>query len=154
MNYSYKRYWEPSLPQVLGYGLPIGAFATLVTQPLEFVKTRTQVRAEGVGIQTIRHYMGINPHKVFREVHQTGVGMRGFYYGLDAALLGRLGYLFVRNVAYKYVYDAIKPVKPINDLTNREKALLSGIVGGFAAYVTSPFELVMTRYAHPYSFQE
>jgi solute carrier family 25 oxoglutarate transporter 11 len=35
----------------------------------------------------------------------------------------------------------VKPVKPFNDLTLREKAVLSGSVGAFAAFITSPFEL-------------
>ena len=39
----------------------------------------------------------------------------------------------------------MKPVKPINDLSNREKAVLSATVGGLAAFVTSPFELIQTR---------
>lgn len=71
--------------------------------------------------------------------------MKGFYFGFDAALVGRLGYLLIRNLSYKAIYDGVKPVKPFNDLSIREKALLSGAVGGFAAYLTSPFELIMTR---------
>ena len=31
---SYKRYWEPSLPEVIGLSIPAGAVATFVTQPL------------------------------------------------------------------------------------------------------------------------
>lgn len=31
---SYKRYWEPSLTEVVGLSLPVGAVATLVTQPI------------------------------------------------------------------------------------------------------------------------
>jgi len=54
--------------------------------------------------------------------------------------------LFLRNFLYKIVYDKVKPVKATNDLTNREKALLSGVVGAAAAYATSPFELIMTRF--------
>jgi solute carrier family 25 oxoglutarate transporter 11 len=42
-------------------------------------------------------WIGINPNKVFREIHETGVGLRGFYYGIEAALLSRVGYLFLRN---------------------------------------------------------
>ena len=55
---SYKRYWEPSLPQVLMVSLPVGAAVTFITYPIgkmikwkkEFVKTRVQVRAEGIGM--------------------------------------------------------------------------------------------------------
>ena len=79
--------------------------AQLITQPAEFVKVRTQVRAEGVGLLGKKHYMGINPNKVFREVHETGGGIRGFFYGFEAALYGRVLYLFLRNFLYKVVYD-------------------------------------------------
>jgi len=47
----------------------------------------------------------------------------------------------LNNFRYKTIYDNVKPVKPFNDLTLREKAALSGGVGGLAAFVTSPFEL-------------
>lgn len=90
--------------------------------------------------------MGINPNKVFREIHETGGGMRAFYCGFEAALSGRILYLFLRNFLHKIVYDSVKPVKPSNDLTTREKAILAGTVGGLAAYLTSPFELIATRF--------
>jgi solute carrier family 25 oxoglutarate transporter 11 len=72
MNYSYKRYWEPSTTQVVGLSLAANAVSTAVTYPLEFVKTRSQVRTEGVGLRGKNLYMGINPNKVFREIHATG----------------------------------------------------------------------------------
>lgn len=50
-----------------------------------------------------------------------------------------------RYSSYKFIYDRVKPPKPFNDLTVREKAVLSGSVGAFAAFITSPFELVQTR---------
>jgi solute carrier family 25 oxoglutarate transporter 11 len=49
--------------------------------------------------------MGINPNKVFREIHETGNGLRGFYLGFEAALCGRLLYLFLRNFLHKISYD-------------------------------------------------
>lgn len=36
-------------------------------------------------------------------------------------------------------------MKPTNDLTTREKAVIASIAGGIAAFVTSPFELVNVR---------
>lgn len=86
--------------------------------------------------------MGVNPWKVFRKIHETGGGLRQFYYGADAALYSRLSYLFVRNYLYKTIYDKVKPVKKTNDLTLREKGVLSAFVGGIAGFISSPFELV------------
>ena len=40
MNYSYKRYWEPSTSEVITSSLGIGALTTAIVYPIEFVKTR------------------------------------------------------------------------------------------------------------------
>lgn len=60
-------------------------------------------------------------------------------------MYARLAYLALRNSLYKIIYDQIKPIKPTNDLTKKEKAILSGAVGGIAAYVTSPLTLISIR---------
>lgn len=60
-------------------------------------------------------------------------------------MISRLGYLAIRNSLYKIIYDQVKPAKKSNDLTIREKMVLSGFVGGVAAYVTSPFTLISIR---------
>lgn len=72
MNYSYKRYWEPSTAQVVGLSLSVNTVSTALTYPMEFVKTRSQVRTEAVGTRSKNLYMGMNPFKVFREIHATG----------------------------------------------------------------------------------
>lgn len=48
-----------------------------------------------------------------------GGGLMQFYDGFQAAFIGRIGYLVIRNSLYKIIYDATKPAKPYNDLTNR-----------------------------------
>lgn len=89
--------------------------------------------------------MGTSGNQIFRQMHETGGGLKIFYSGFQAHLYGRLGYLFVRNTLYKLVYDIVKPVKPSNDLTIKEKMWLAGTVGGIAAFLTSPFELISIR---------
>ncbi len=65
--------------------------------------------------------------------------------GVDSYVAGRLTHLFVRNLTYKVIYDIFKPVKPSNDLSNREKAVISGIAGAVAALASNPFDLLNTR---------
>lgn len=59
--------------------MSVNAVSAAITYPLEYVKTTTQIRAEGIGNRNKNLYMGINPNRVFREIHATGTGMRGFY---------------------------------------------------------------------------
>jgi hypothetical protein len=56
MNASYKRFWEPNYPLALTLSLATNALATIVTYPLNFVKTVIQFRSTGVGF---RGYQGI-----------------------------------------------------------------------------------------------
>jgi hypothetical protein len=78
-------------------------------------------------------------------MHSLGGGMLGLYQGFEANLIARLGYLAIRNTLYKVIYDTFKPVKPTNDLTSREKAVIGGIAGGVAAYITTPLTLISIR---------
>jgi len=145
MNYSYKRFWEPSTTQALTSSITVGLFATALWHPLDLVKTRIQQRAEAIGIRQLGAYGGYNPNKVFREVHAQGNGMKGLYAGIDSALMGRATYLFARNLVYKVIYDRIKPKKATNDLTNREKAVLASFAGAVGAIVSNPFEVALIR---------
>lgn len=81
-------------------------------------------------------------------VHQTGAGLNGgLYEGFEAHLYGRLSYLFVRNTIYTLIYNQCKPVKPYNDLTYREKAVIAGIAGIAGAIVSHPFTVISVRQA-------
>lgn len=71
--------------------------------------------------------------------------MMQFYDGFQAAFAARLGYLVIRNSLYKIIYDVVKPKKPFNDLTNREKMAIAGFSGGVAAFVTTPLTLISIR---------
>lgn len=93
----------------------------------------------------LNHHLGYNPFKIFREIHESGRGLRSVYEGLDSFVAARLVHLFVRNFVYKVLYDATKPAKPSNDLTHREKGVIAGIAGGLAAIASNPLDLINTR---------
>lgn len=80
-----------------------------------------------------------------RQIHQTGAGLSALYEGFDAHLWGRLSYLLVRNTIYTAIYNQVKPVKPYNDLSYREKAWIAGIAGIAGAVVSHPFTVVSIR---------
>jgi hypothetical protein len=63
--------------------------------------------------------LGYNPMRILREMHARGGGFLQFYEGFQAAFVGRISYLLIRNSLYQVIYDQVKPVKPYNDLTNR-----------------------------------
>jgi solute carrier family 25 (mitochondrial oxoglutarate transporter), member 11 len=56
--------------------ISVGALATAVAYPLDFVKTRIQIRSEGIGIRNYSIQAGYNPFKVFRQIHETGGGLK------------------------------------------------------------------------------
>jgi hypothetical protein len=47
--------------------ISVGAVATAVAYPLEFVKTRIQFRSEGIGIRNYSLQAGYNPFKVLNK---------------------------------------------------------------------------------------
>jgi len=71
--------------------------------------------------------------------------MSGIYNGIWTAVIGRCVNLLTRNLTYKFIYDQVKPVKPTNDLTHREKAVLAGFAGAVGTIVTNPFDVILTR---------
>lgn len=89
--------------------------------------------------------LGINPFRILREMHSLGNGMSQFYSGFESHLIGRLGYLAIRNTIYKVLYDMNRPEKPTNDLTNNEKIIISSFAGGVAAWAMTPFAVINIR---------
>ena len=59
------------------------------------------------------------------------------YTGLGDHLSARLSFLFVRNTAYKLMYNVLKPKKLTNDLSARERGILGGIAGVLGAVASN-----------------
>ncbi len=88
---------------------------------------------------------GYNPFKVIKQFKEAGHGLNVLYEGFDAHLYSRLAYLLVRNSIYTTIYNQVKPSKPYNDLSYREKAWIAGIAGIAGAIVSHPFTVVSIR---------
>ena len=66
---------------------------------------------------------------LLHDFNLLGGGISGFYRGFDAHFASRMGYIVIRNIIYKVLYDANKPFKPTNDLTTREKGVIAALSG-------------------------
>jgi solute carrier family 25 oxoglutarate transporter 11 len=120
--------------------------SSFLTYPFEFLKTVIQFQGTGVGFRGhVWQFQGYNPFLIMRQVHSTGAGFSGIFEGFDAHLYGRLSYLAVRNTVYSLIYNQVKPVKPYNDLSYREKSLIASLAGALGAIVSHPFTVVSIR---------
>lgn len=142
---SYKRYWEPSLPHLMFVSTFTNSLATFLTFPAEFMKTKIQIRAEGMGIRQKSIYGGYNPFAIHNQLYEAGHGNKVLWSGFQAGYISRVGGLFVRNLVYKTIYDMIKPRKATNDLTYDEKKVIAGLAGAAGAVFANPFEIIMVR---------
>lgn len=106
--------------------LSAGIISTCVAHPLDFLKLKTYLINEGIGITGRGLNMGYNSATIFDNFLQRGYGTRVLYTGLQNALLSRVAFLFGRNNTYKYLYDKYKPRNPNNDLLYIEKGIISG----------------------------
>jgi hypothetical protein len=123
--------------------LSAGLISTSLAHPLDFLKIKTFLISEGVGIHQKGFNMGYNPLTIFDNFLNRGYGTRVLYTGFGNALMGRLSFLFGRNNAYKMLYDHFKPHKTSNDLLYFEKGLISGLASLVGSVLSNPF---MVRY--------
>lgn len=104
-----------------------GIFSTCVTHPFDFLKHKTYLINEGIGITGKGVNMGYNSATIFNNFINKGYGTRVLYTGFYNAMLSRLAFLFGRNNTYKYLYDKYKPNNSYSDLLYMEKGLISGV---------------------------
>lgn len=107
--------------------LSAGVLSTLISHPFEFLKMKTFLINEGIGITGRGFNMGYNPFTIYDNFLNRGYGSRVLYTGLSSALVSRVAFLFGRNNAYKLIYDQMKPHKKNNDLLYIEKGAISGV---------------------------
>jgi len=120
----------------LSIGAVSGILPLAFSLPVDYVKVSIQLNAEGH-----RHYHS-HPFSIMREVYKQK-GVREFYRGLPAAIsrqffLGSLRLGGTRIVLQKFS-------SPSNPLTLPYEIILSFVTGGLAAWVASPFDLILIR---------
>lgn len=107
--------------------LGAGFVSTCLAHPFDFLKLKTFLINEGIGVTGRGLNMGYNSATIFDNFLNRGYGSRVVFTGLQNALISRMLFLFGRNNAYKYFYDRYKPRKRNNDLLYMEKGLMSGV---------------------------
>lgn len=88
--------------------IAVNAMALLthtITQPLDCVKTRAQMLAEGKTFIGAGYQKGIHGTKVFTEIMNTGAAARHFYSSIDAFLARTVAYSTARVGCFLYWYD-------------------------------------------------
>jgi solute carrier family 25 protein 33/36 len=131
---------NPQLYNLLAGGIA-GSLSSIITSPLEVVKTQLQSSAANQGRSS--------PFAIARDILQTS-GPAGFWRGLPPTLVG----IFPSRATYFYTYEASKKL-----LKSRESsspilkkggstlnAILSGLAAGVVSNtVTNPIWMVKTR---------
>ena len=51
----------------------------------------------------------------------------------------------MRNTVYLGIYNQVKPAKPYNDLSYREKSIIGAIAGAIGAWASHPFSVLSIR---------
>jgi len=67
------------------------SLATFLTYPLEMLKTKIQIRAEGIGIRQKSLYGGYNPFQIQNQLYSAGYGTSALWTGFTAGFMARMG---------------------------------------------------------------
>jgi len=125
---------EPSMAKNFFFGGLSGCIATMVIQPIDMVKIRIQLASE----------MGqsVNPIKITKDFHRDH-GVKGFYKGLDSALIRQSLYATTRLGIFYSLMDFFK--KQNQNVSILKKTMASIIAGSMAATAANPADLILVR---------
>lgn len=110
--------------------------ATSVVQPVDMVKVRIQLSSADGG--------STNPFVVARQIHEAS-GIRGFYAGLDSALLRQAVYASARLGIYFNLTAYLKEKNQGKELGFFSKVGCSLAAGGLGSFIATPCDLVLVR---------
>jgi solute carrier family 25 oxoglutarate transporter 11 len=113
--------------------------ATCLVQPIDIVKVRIQVRGEAGATN-------FSPFDVAREL-RAEAGVKGFYKGLDSALVRQSTYTTARFGVYLNVTQYMQKNLPEGqtNISFGQKCLASLMAGGIGAFVGNPADLALIR---------
>jgi len=111
--------------------------ATSIIQPVDMIKVRIQLNSES-GKTT-------SPFAVTKEIHARS-GVKGFYAGLDSALLRQAVYGTARLGIYFNFSEWVRNTKNNGEnLTAPQKAGVALTAGSLGSLVGNPCDLVLVR---------
>lgn len=113
--------------------------ATCIIQPVDIVKVRLQVRGEAGN-------KNLSPFDVAREL-KAEAGIKGFYRGLDSALVRQATYTTTRFGVYLNVSQYMQDHLPEGqkNISFGQKCLASLVAGATGAFVGNPADLALIR---------
>ena len=111
-----------------------GMCATTIIQPIDMIKVRIQLRGESKG--------KTSPFDVAKEIHRQG-GMKGFYQGLDSALLRQAVYCSMRIGIYYTLND--RSADKDGNVSASSRAINSLLAGAIGSGIANPCDLALVR---------
>lgn len=115
-----------------------GIIPLTITLPIDYVKVTIQVQAEGI--------QNFHPHPltITKEVLKTK-GIPEFYKGLPGAIQRQIILSSLRLGGYKIALSKINSLSTSGPVSLFGQSVIGFTVGGIAAWIASPFDLVLIR---------
>jgi hypothetical protein len=132
---------NPSPLRLIGCGAAAGMTSTVLTYPLDLVRSRLMMMSAGTSGSQHQQYTGIID--CFVKSYR-GEGIRGLYGGLGPTMIGIIPYAGVSFATF----DVVKQYMPKDDIGNiaTEYKLLCGAFAGFLSQTASyPVDTVRRR---------
>lgn len=115
-----------------------GMTSTCIIQPVDMIKVRIQVLSETQGRGN-----KVGPVAAIRDVLSQGKGIRGFYKGLDSALVRQITYTTTRMGIYKTLFNNYKNKHgDVPFLVKSGFGLSAGFIGSLTG---NPADLILIR---------
>jgi hypothetical protein len=125
---------EPSMAKNFLFGGISGIIATLVIQPIDMVKVRIQLASESG--------QAVSPIKITKDYYSK-FGIKGFYKGLDSAIIRQACYATTRLGIFYSLIDFFK--KQNDNISFFKKSFCSMTAGAIAAMFANPADLILVR---------